>query len=210
MDEVTDRSSLGDLLAGLQSRLEERLRKEPGGLTTAGEILGALGDRSHWLMMLLLALPNLVPVPLVPGSTTLTGVPLALIALAAALGRRSTWLPDRWLHKSLPLATCIQWVSTARRHFGRIESYVHPRWPILSSDPSRRLCGTMIVVLAVVLSLPIPLGNLMPALSIALLCIGTLERDGLFVLAGFVMALVSLSVVALLGELATLGLALAV
>lgn len=210
MDEVTDRSSLGDLLAGLQSRLEERLGKEPDGLTTAGEILGALGDRSHWLMMLLLALPNLVPVPLVPGSTTLTGVPLALIALAAALGRRSTWLPDRWLLKPVPLATCIQWVSTARRHFGRIESCVHPRWPILSSDPSRRLCGTMIVVLAVVLSLPIPLGNLMPALSIALLCVGTLERDGVFVLAGFVMALVSLSVVALLGELATLGLALAV
>ncbi|MDO9219084.1 MAG: exopolysaccharide biosynthesis protein, partial [Lacisediminimonas sp.] len=44
--------------------------------------------------------------------------------------------------------------------------------------------GLMCLVLAVVLALPIPLGNMLPALGIAMLALGILERDGYWVAAG--------------------------
>jgi hypothetical protein len=40
----------------------------------------------------------------------------------------------------------------------------------------------------VLLVLPIPLGNVLPALAISLLALGVLERDGVWVLAGLVVA----------------------
>ena len=48
--------------------------------------------------------------------------------------------------------------------------------------------GTVCLLLALVLVLPIPLGNMLPALAICLLALGILERDGLWVLAGFAAA----------------------
>ena len=51
--------------------------------------------------------------------------------------------------------------------------------------------GAVCLLLALVLVLPIPLGNMLPSLAICLLALGILERDGLWVLAGLATALVS-------------------
>jgi len=51
------------------------------------------------------------------------------------------------------------------------------------------------LLLAVVLVLPVPLGNMLPALAISLLALGILERDGLWILAGLGTAVVSAIVV---------------
>jgi hypothetical protein len=64
-------------------------------------------------------------------------------------------------------------------------------------------------VLALVLSLPIPFGNLLPAFAIALMALGLLEEDGVCVLAGLVVAAISLTVVAgVIGMAVQAGLAL--
>jgi hypothetical protein len=51
--------------------------------------------------------------------------------------------------------------------------------------------GLICLLLAIVLTLPVPLGNMLPALAISLLALGVLERDGLWVLAGFAAAIAS-------------------
>lgn len=58
------------------------------------------------------------------------------------------------------------------------------------------MIGAFCLVLAAVLALPIPLGNMLPALAICLIVLGVLERDGLWVLIGTATGLVSLVVVA--------------
>ena len=55
--------------------------------------------------------------------------------------------------------------------------------------------GLICLLLAVVLVLPIPLGNMLPALAICLMALGILERDGWWVLAGFIAAAASAVVV---------------
>lgn len=57
------------------------------------------------------------------------------------------------------------------------------------------LIGPECLLLAVVLVLPVPLGNMMPALAISLLALGVLERDGVWILTGLATAAVSAVVV---------------
>lgn len=58
------------------------------------------------------------------------------------------------------------------------------------------LVGLVCLLLSVVLVLPIPLGNVLPALAISLLALGVLTRDGLWVLVELPTAVVSAVVVA--------------
>ena len=57
--------------------------------------------------------------------------------------------------------------------------------------------GGVCTVLAVVLILPIPLGNVLPSLTIATLSLGLTQRDGVVGLAGYGLAAASVGVLAL-------------
>ena len=60
--------------------------------------------------------------------------------------------------------------------------------------PARGRWGGLGLLLSILIMLPIPLGNMLPALSILLIALGLLERDGVFVLAGLTTAALSLIV----------------
>jgi len=55
--------------------------------------------------------------------------------------------------------------------------------------------GLLSLLLAVLLILPIPLGNVLPALAISLMALGVLERDGLWVLSGLAVSVAAVFVV---------------
>ena len=55
---------------------------------------------------------------------------------------------------------------------------------MLSAPISQRCIGSVCFVLAVIVMLPIPLGNMLPALAICLLALGLIEEDGIWILAG--------------------------
>jgi hypothetical protein len=57
------------------------------------------------------------------------------------------------------------------------------------------LVGLVSLLLAVLLVLPIPLGNVLPALAISLMALGALERDGLWILSGLTVSMAAVFVV---------------
>jgi hypothetical protein len=67
---------------------------------------------------------------------------------------------------------------------------------LLVNHRAERGLGAFCLLLAAILALPIPFGNMLPALAITLIALGVLERDGLWVLIGTVTGFVSLFVVA--------------
>jgi hypothetical protein len=77
----------------------------------------------------------------------------------------------------------------------RAERLLRPRAVLLVLPPMEYLVGLVCLLLAVVLVLPIPLGNMLPALAISMLALGILERDGFWILAGLAVAAVSAAVV---------------
>ena len=149
------------------------------------ELLAATQDRGFDVLLLLIALPFLTPVPL-PGLSTPFGFVVLVIGARLALGRRP-WLPEKLLQRKLPARFIARALAAASRAVRCLEVLLRPRLDFLHEQwIYRRVAGTLILIsgFLLLLPLPIPLTNSLPALTVVLLAAGAMERDGLFFLAG--------------------------
>ncbi|MFT0858546.1 exopolysaccharide biosynthesis protein [Ancylobacter sp. G4_0304] len=183
LDEAATR--LSDVLNGIAN---DEGRERVG----VGDLLGVMKERAFGPLMLIFALPNVLPTP--PGTSAVLGAPLIFLTLQLALGR-DPWLPRLIADRSIARKDFAAFIGRATPWLARAEGLLRPRFSILAHPPSEYLIGVLCFVLAVVLVLPIPLGNMLPALSICVFALGILERDGLWILAGIVLAITSLGVV---------------
>ena len=177
------------------SRLLERLAQAPHERTTVGDIVIALQDRSFGAFLLIFALPNLVPAP--PGATLFLGLLLIFVTwqmLASAQGR--IYLPRRIGNYGVTTATFQLVVNRLAPSLRRAETLIKPRFWFLATRLLERLLGFVALVLAVLIFLPIPLGNWLPALALALAIIGFAHSqcDGFGVLIGVAVGAISLLV----------------
>lgn len=155
------------------------------------DLLDALHERAFGMAMLIFVLPNTPPIPGIPYVSTLTGIPICLFALQMLFGLDRPWLPQRLARREIPQRRVRAAWRKILPAFVRVERYVRPRHLALTSELAERLLALVIVALAVVLALPIPAGNLLPAWAIALLALGLMERDGRLVIAGLVMTVIA-------------------
>ncbi len=173
--------------------LDEFLTHRHGARIALGDLLDLLGDRAFGALLLILSIPNILPVP---GLSTATGLPMILIGLQMAAGRDRPWLPRRLAGATIDRAAFLAVVQRARPHVRRIERHLRPRLPALVTPASERWLGLAVMVLAGVLALPIVFGNQPPAFAIALIALGLIEKDGALAAAGLVAGLVAIAIVA--------------
>jgi hypothetical protein len=151
------------------------------------EILDITRGRGYTLLLALLALPFCTPTPL-PGLSTPFGVVIALIGFRLSL-REKPWLPERLLDTELPPKFFPGFLSATRWLVKGMEFFLRPRWTwLLDAGVLHHAYGAIILVCGalLLLPLPIPLSNTLPALTVVLLAAAMLERDGYFVVAGLV------------------------
>lgn len=149
------------------------------------EILKATQGRGFDLLLILIALPFLTPIPL-PGLSAPFGLIVALIGARLALGR-NPWLPQALLAKELPPRFVAATLKAASRVVRLLEFLLRPRLGFLhGAFVFRRLAGGLLAVsgILLLLPLPIPFTNSLPALTILLVAAGSLEKDGVFFLSG--------------------------
>lgn len=158
-----------------------------------GDLLVAMGDRAFGPLMLFFALPNILPMP--PGASGILGLPLIILATQLMLGRKP-WLPRIIARRSISRADLILMLDRAGNWLTTAEKLLKPRLMILVGPPAERVIGALCLILAIILALPIPFGNIPPAFAICLFCLGILERDGAWVIAGFLAFMASTTVVA--------------
>jgi hypothetical protein len=152
------------------------------------DLLEALGDRALAALLFVFAVPNVLPVP--PGTSSILGAPLVFLAAQLAFGRRP-WLPALIARRTMPRADFAAVVRRVGPWLARAERLLRPRATGLASPPMEYLVGMVCLLLSIVLVLPVPLGNMLPALAISMLALGILERDGLWILAGLATAALS-------------------
>jgi hypothetical protein len=115
------------------------------------------------------------------------GLIIALIGVRLAFGAKP-WLPARLLDTRLPPKVFTKVFATTRKIILGFERLLRPRMLWVTGSPLReQLHAIPIVVCALMLllPLPIPFSNAIPAWAIMLTCAGLLERDGIFILAGY-------------------------
>lgn len=156
------------------------------------DLLLALGDRATGALMFIFAFPNVLPTP--PGTSSVLGAPLIFLAAQLMLGR-APWLPAFLAKRSMARSDFSSLVKRIVPWLQRAEGLLRPRLTILALPPMEYFVGFLSLLLSVLLVLPIPLGNVLPALAISLMALGVLERDGVWVLAGFAVAAAAGSVI---------------
>ncbi|MBV8538116.1 MAG: exopolysaccharide biosynthesis protein [Alphaproteobacteria bacterium] len=158
---------------------------------TVGELVAKLDERAHALVLLLLAAPNLTPGPSMPGFSTIFGVPLCIVAFEMIMGRRALRLPRFLARISIPRRRIAGFIVKLEPLLQRIERVLKPRRPAFGSPAATRGLGVACLFLAVLLSLPIPVFSLLPALALVIVALGLLARDGVAVISGLGLGLVA-------------------
>ena len=185
---------LSEELADLRARLGAKPM-------TLREVIHSLRGRAYTLLVILLALPFITPIPL-PGLSTPFGLAIAFIALRLALGQRP-WLPMKLQRKQLPAGFFDRVFAVAGKVIALLETFLRPRLALISAPGAMlELHALFILISALVLllPLPIPFSNSFPAWTILLLGAGMLERDGLFILLGYLVFVLGVFYFILLGE----------
>jgi len=160
-----------------------------------GDLLDRFEDRAFGTLLLILAVPNVIPMP---GLSTVVGVPMIFLGAQMALGARRPRLPRRLAAAGFERASFRAMMDRAMPRLRKVERLLHPRLPVLTSSVAERLLGLFVAVMGAVLALPIMFGNLPPAIGVALVALGLIERDGAAVLAGLIVGALSILWVAAL------------
>ena len=185
------------------SQVFTRLAQKSEGHVSFADIRDALGDRSFAALLVLFAAFNMIPLP--PPSSAILGLPLVIVSAQMVYGSKRVWLPGFLVNRTVSAAqfrTVMDWVIP---RLVRLENFVRPRyWPFWRRNGDR-VIGVIALLLAVVVTLPIPLGNWLPAFSTALLGLSLIERDGILFAIGSAVGLAAISVIVFLGAAASMA-----
>lgn len=155
---------------------------------TLGELASALGQRGFGVLIILFALPNLVPFYL-PGLSTLAGVPMFVVCAQLALGMPTPVLPGFIARRRITRARLRVLVLKASPWLLRVERMVRPRPSRLTSPFGERLIGAYGLLLSAIVVLPTPLTNGPPALACLIMAMGMTENDSVTISAGAALGL---------------------
>lgn len=186
-DSSTNQLPLSDVLAQIAAHEPERI--------SVAELTRMFGGRAIGALLFIFGLACLLPLP--PGATTIFGLPLLLLAPQLIVGAAAPWLPERIKRRTLLTADLRFGLPKVIPSLRRIEAVSRPRLVFLFGPVGERAIGVVCTILALVLILPIPLGNIMPALAVSALSFSLVQRDGLIALLGYATAIASASILAL-------------
>src|SRR5215467_2055706 len=153
-----------------------------GRSLTLFELKQSLKGRGSAMLLILLALPFCFIA--IPGLSTPFGIAICLIGTCLLLGR-DPCLPAFVMRLRLSTTRLARLLTCASKVARQLERFVWPRLSFLYSGSGMlRLIGLSIVIagLGLMLPLPIPFSNSIPAWAVVLLAIGMIEKDGLCVL----------------------------
>lgn len=146
------------------------------------DVVEAFGDRGIGAMILVLSLMALIPWP--PGGKAVFAAPIILLAVELATQRNEVWLP-RWLLKaSLSRSAYRKAISKVIKPIRFVENLTRPRLSVLTGPISEILMGTACVLLALMMALPIPFGDMLPGLALVFFALGIMQKDGVAILIG--------------------------
>jgi hypothetical protein len=178
----------------LSRQLKELAERELKSELTLGGLMDELQGRVYTLLLVILALPMCQPVPL-PGLSTPLGAAIALFGLRFALSKQP-WIPRRLLATKLTGNFFPAVMRGGARVLGVFEKLLHPRLVgVFELGHLRFIAGVVISIcgLLLLLPLPIPGTNMLPALTVVLTAAAFSERDGYCLVAAGLVFLLTLA-----------------
>ncbi len=164
----------------------------PEGRVTIGALMDALGDAGLGILLIVFALPSFIPTPGLPVGFV-SGTVVALIALQVMTGRHTLWLPDRLRNFSMPASILVKGAAYLAKPMRFFERWLKPRYSQFTGKTARMFLALPILILAISIVLPIPLGNQAPSIALIAFGFGLIERDGLAILVAIILSVVAMA-----------------
>ena len=181
-----DASESDPMLRETASQVLHRLSLDkPEDKVTFGAMLDALGERGFGLLLIVMAVPNLLPFPGVPGVSFMTGMAILYIAIQLMLARDEPALPTWISGKSFTRGQLARFIVKTGPFLRWLEKPIRPRWTPVVAGFGERLIGFVALLHAITLALPIPMGNLPQAVALILFALALIELDGLMAIFGY-------------------------
>lgn len=166
----------------------------PEGLTLR-QIRDRLDERAFGLMILILAIPCLVPA--LYGVPQIVGIPILLLAGQMLVGRQEPWLPEAVLKRTVSKAMLDRMADFAVKRMGWFERLSRPRLTLFAQGPAEQVAAAFMILAT--LTIILPMTNTVPSVALSLLAVGLIQRDGLFVAAGAAVATAWVTAIATIG-----------
>ena len=159
---------------------------------TLNDLLERTEGRGFYLVIILLALPFVVPVS-IPGVSTVLGLSVALLSLKLAFGAQPR-LPNFMGNRRLSPEVQRKVLRGSVKFLRLVEKLVKPRrTPWMTTRPARFVNAGLMALMGLLLALPFPplppFTNALPCYSIILLATSMMEEDGVTIWFGYSLAL---------------------
>jgi len=176
------------MTGSVAQRLRQAAADLPSERVSLQSLAQAHGPATHGSLLLLMAAPCLLPVP---GVGTVLGLGLAALAVAMWRGQSECLpgrvtrleLPQHWARRVLVLLALI-YAAAGRLSRARLTNFASPG--------RRSWTAATVGLMAVIVVLPIPFGNVLPALALMLIGLALVFRDGVAMLLGMTAAALAL------------------
>lgn len=143
------------------------------------ELLHLHGEASGAVLLMLMALLSTLPIA---GAGTVLSLGILALAWAWLRGHDTLPLPDPLGRLTLNETWTRRCLHGLAWTYERADRWLRPRWSALSHARSRFWWALWIALMAALIFLPLPLGNVLPGTSLMLLSLGWLFRDGIALL----------------------------
>jgi hypothetical protein len=174
--------------------LEDIIHSIKGEHITLRDLLSMMGESGLLLLCAFLSLPFLFPVS-IPGVSTVFGAGIVLISAAITLNRLP-WLPQKVADRRLESGKLRPVLERGVKFLRKIDRFFKPRMIGLTSGAvMNRVNGLVLMGAGILLMAPlglVPFSNTLPGIAILLLAAGISQRDGLVVLGGYVMVVLTI------------------
>ena len=174
--------------------LEKFMAEQTEDRIQIGALVRAMEHRSIGALVLILALPMVIPIP-APGISVPFGIFLMLVSTELMFARGEVWLPRRLATRTIRRQDFVRFSTRAVPVLRRVEQFARPRMAAFTGGLAIRIVGVTCLILATIIALPIPMGHLLPGSVICLLALGLIECDGLLILIGIFAAAFVLGIV---------------
>jgi hypothetical protein len=172
----------------LGEKIELIIQEMPLEEVSLIEIMAIVGADSLMLLTILLSLVFIVPVS-IPGVSTVFGSGIVLIGITRLFDRKP-WLPKTIGTRKLSSEKLREGFKRALIWFRRLERISRPhRLPGLTAKGLVTIVNNLSFIFAGLLLMApfgfIPFSNTIPALALIFLSVGMMQRDGRFILLGY-------------------------
>jgi hypothetical protein len=174
-------------------RLRETAATLPAERVSMQTLAHAHGPAAHGTWLLLMAVPCLLPVP---GVGTVLGLGMVALAVTMWRGQSAVCLPRRVAELELSSHWAQRVLGMLASAYAVAGRFARARLSHLASAEGRSWTAAAIGLMALIVVMPIPFGNVLPALALMLIGLGLVFRDGVALVLGLAMAALAMCVTA--------------